>query len=164
MTGRLASPVVVVFLTGQPNAMGQEKPAACGLPGYRHVQNPQDRDVVGSLETEARPNIINWGRTAWDIITGLENGEVGCLWMATNPVVTGLGRTKAACGDPTVYQDAYYPTKQLLTLTSCPAAQWGENWNDDQLERVTRSVLLLPPAGEAKQIGRYSPQRAWVGL
>jgi len=98
------------------------------LPGYRHVQNPQDRDVVEQF-WNLKPGQIssNWGH-AWDIITGLENGEVGCLWIvATNPVVSmpDLSAPKQPCGDPfTVYQDAYYPTETAAYAhVLLPAAQ-----------------------------------------
>jgi len=44
------------------------------LPGYRHVQNPQDRDVVEQF-WKLKPGQISSIRTAWDIITGLEMGK-----------------------------------------------------------------------------------------
>jgi ferredoxin-nitrate reductase len=173
MTGQIGKPGCGPFsLTGQPNAMGgREVGGMCNLlPGYRHVQNPQDRDVVEQF-WKLKPGQIssNWGRTAWDIITGLENGEVGCLWIvATNPVVSmpDLERTKAALRKSpfTVYQDAYYPTETAAYAhVLLPAAQWGEKTGT--MTNSERVVTLCPafrlPPGEAKadweifaQVGR----------
>jgi len=50
-----------------------------------------------------------------------------------------------------VYQDAYPTETAAYAHVLLPAAQWRENWNDDQPERV---VTLCPafrlPPGEAK--------------
>ena len=162
MTGQIGKPGCGPFsLTGQPNAMGgREVGGLCNLlPGYRHVQNSQDRDVVEQF-WKLKPGQIssNWGRTAWDIITGLENGEVSCLWIvATNPAVSmpDLERTKAALRRSpfTVYQDAYYPTETTAYAhVLLPAAQWGEKAGT--MTNSERVVTLCPafrlPPGEAK--------------
>ena len=162
MTGQIGKPGCGPFsLTGQPNAMGgREVGGLCNLlPGYRHVQFPQQRAEVeqfwGLPPGQISPN---WGRTAWDIITGLENGEVGCLWIvATNPVVSmpDLERTKAALARSpfTVYQDAYYPTETATYAhVLLPAAQWGEKTgtmtNSERI--VTLCSAFRPPYRQAK--------------
>ena len=72
------------------------------------------------------------GRSAWEMITGLETGEVGLLWIAaTNPAVSmpDLERTKAALRKSafTICQDAYFPTETAnYAHVLLPAAQWGE--------------------------------------
>ncbi len=53
---------------------GREVGGLCNLlPGYRHVSYPEQRAEVeqfwGLPPGQISPN---WGRTAWDIITGLE--------------------------------------------------------------------------------------------
>lgn len=162
MTGQIGQPGAGPFsLTGQPNAMGgREVGGLCNLlPGYRHVQYPEQRAEVeqfwGLPPGQISPN---WGRTAWDMITGLENGEVDCLWIvATNPAVSmpDLERTKAALGRSpfTIYQDAYYPTEtSAYAHVLLPAAQWGEKTGTmTNSERVvTLCSAFRQPPGEAK--------------
>ena len=152
MTGQIGKPGCGPFsLTGQPNAMGgREVGGLCNLlPGYRIVQNPEDRAAVEQF-WGLNPGQIspNWGRTAWEIITGLENGEVGCLWIvATNPAVSmpELERTKAALRRSpfTIYQDAYHPTETAsYAHVLLPAAQWSEKTGT--MTNSERVVTLCP--------------------
>jgi len=125
MTGQIGNPVVVRFPSPVSRMQWEDgKPAACAtFAGLSPCPNPQDRDVVEQFWKLKPGQISSNGRTAWDIITGLENGEVGCLWISTNPVVSmpDLGAPKQQpCGDP--LRCIKMPTirrKQLLTLTSC---------------------------------------------
>jgi len=162
MTGQIGKPGCGPFsLTGQPNAMGgRESGGLCHiLPGYRSVKNPQHR---AELETfwGLTPGQISPhpGRTAWDMITGLETGEVKFVWIAaTNPAVSmpDLERTKAALlASPfTVYQDAYYPTETAAYAhVLLPAAQWGEKTGTmtNSERRVTLCPAFRAPFGEAR--------------
>jgi len=88
MIGQIGKPVVVRF-TGQPNAQWRtEVGGLCKflLPGYRHVQNPQDRDGLSSFG-KPKPYRSHLIGVAPDINTGLENGEVllGGSWLPTPP-------------------------------------------------------------------------------
>ncbi len=162
MTGQVGKPGCGPFsLTGQPNAMGgRETGGLCHiLPGYRSVKNPEHRAEVeqfwGLPSGQISPNP---GRTAWDIITGLETGEVKFLWIAaTNPAVSmpDLERTKAAfMRSPfTVYQEAYYPTETATYAhLLLPTTQWGEKTGTmTNSERVTTLCPAFSnPPGEAK--------------
>ena len=162
MTGQIGKPGCGPFsLTGQPNAMGgREVGGLCNLlPGYRHVQNDQQRAEVEQF-WKLPPGQIssNWGRTAWDIITGLEDGQVDLLWIvATNPAVSmpDVERSKAALRRSpfTVCQDAYYPTETAAYAhVLLPAAQWSEKTGT--MTNSERVVTLCPafrlPPGEAK--------------
>ncbi|HEY9655543.1 MAG TPA: molybdopterin-dependent oxidoreductase, partial [Crinalium sp.] len=78
MTGQIGKPGAGPFsLTGQPNAMGGREAGGLShlLPGYRSIKNPQHRAEVEQFwglepgQIAAQP-----GRTAWDMITGLEEG------------------------------------------------------------------------------------------
>lgn len=162
MTAQVGKPGAGPFsLTGQPNAMGgREVGGMCNLlPGYRHVSYPEQRAEVEQFWGLPSGRISpNWGRTAWDIITGLESGDVGCLWIvATNPAVSmpDLERTKAALRRSpfTIAQDAYYPTETAAYAhVLLPAAQWGEKTgtmtNSERI--VTLCRAFRPPLGEAK--------------
>jgi ferredoxin-nitrate reductase len=162
MTAQIGKPGAGPFsLTGQPNAMGgRESGGTCQiLPGYRFVKNPQDRAEVEQF-WGLKPGQISpyEGRTAWDIITGLEAAEVGFLWIAaTNPAVSmpDLERTKAALlASPfTVYQDAYYPTETAAYAhVLLPAAQWGEATGvmTNSERQVTLCQAFRSPPGAAR--------------
>lgn len=148
-------------LTGQPNAMGgREAGGLCHiLPGYRSVKNPQHRAEVEQLwglpSGAISPHV---GKNAWEIITSLETGDVGLLWIAaTNPAVSmpDLDRTKKALlkSPFTVYQDAYYPTETAhYAHLILPAKQWSEKagtmTNSERV--VTYSPEFSQTQGEAK--------------
>ncbi|MDJ0601974.1 MAG: nitrate reductase [Crocosphaera sp.] len=162
MTGDIAKPGTGPFsLTGQPNAMGgREAGGLCNiLPGYRVVNNPQHRAEVEQFWGVPSGTIpAQRGRTAWEMIEGLETGEVGFLWIAaTNPAVTmpDIKRTQAALKRSpfTVCQDAYYPTETAAYAhILLPAAQWSEKTG--VMTNSERVVTLCPqfrdPPGEAR--------------
>ncbi|WP_448563342.1 molybdopterin oxidoreductase family protein [Trichothermofontia sp.] len=162
MTGQIGKPGAGPFsLTGQPNAMGGREAGGLAklLPGYRSVTHARDRAEVEQFwQVPAGRIPAQPGRTAWEIITGLETGEVQCLWIAaTNPAVSlpDLERVKAALARSpfTVYQDAYYPTETTAYAhLLLPAAQWGEKTgtmtNSERM--VTLAQAFRAPPGEAR--------------
>ncbi|MCS6960038.1 MAG: nitrate reductase [Pseudanabaenaceae cyanobacterium SKYGB_i_bin29] len=162
LTGQIGKPGAGPFsLTGQPNAMGGRETGGLShlLPGYRQVTNPNHRREVenhwqlppGSISSQV-------GRTAWQIIEGLEWGEVQLLWIAaTNPLVSlpHLDRVKAALTRSpfTIYQDCYYPTETSdYAHLVLPCAQWGEKTGTmtNSERRVTLCQAFRAPVGEAK--------------
>ncbi len=162
MTANIGKPGAGPFsLTGQPNAMGGREAGGLAhiLPGYRVVKNPQHRTEVeqGWKVPQGRIN-PNPGRDAWEMIRGLETGEVGLFWVAaTNPAVSmpDIERTKKALLKSrfTVYQDAYYPTETAAYAhLVLPAAQWGEKTG--VMTNSERVITLCPafrdPVGKAK--------------
>ncbi|MEC4816827.1 MAG: nitrate reductase [Scytonema sp. PMC 1069.18] len=162
MTGQIGKPGAGPFsLTGQPNAMGGREAGGLAhlLPGYRVVKNTQHRSEVEEF-WGLKPGQISPtpGLTAWDMITELENGNVGLLWIAaTNPAVSmpDLERTKAALlrSPFTIYQDAYYPTETAAYAhVLLPAAQWSEKTGvmTNSERRVTLCPAFRRPPGEAK--------------
>lgn len=162
MTGQIGKPGCGPFsLTGQPNAMGgRETGGLCHiLPGYRSVKNPQHRaeleEFWGLKPGQVSPHP---GRTAWEMIRGLETGDVKFLWIAaTNPAVSlpDLERVKAALmrSPFTVYQEAYYPTETAAYAhVLLPSTQWGEKTGTmtNSERRVTLCQAFCQPPGEAK--------------
>ncbi len=162
MTGQIGQPGAGPFsLTGQPNAMGGREAGGLShlLPGYRSVTNPQHRAEVEQAwglppgRISAQP-----GRSVWDMIRGLETGDVQFLWIAaTNPAVSlpDLERVKKALlrSPFTVYQEAYYPTETAeYAHVLLPGAQWSEK--SGTMTNSERRVTLCPaykrPPGEAK--------------
>jgi ferredoxin-nitrate reductase len=162
MTGQIGKPGAGPFsLTGQPNAMGGREAGGLAhlLPGYRLVKNPQHRAEVEDFWGLKRGQISpNPGLTAWDMITGLEDGTVELLWIAaTNPAVSmpDLERTKKALlrSPFTIYQDAYYPTEtSAYAHVLLPAAQWGEKTGvmTNSERTVTLCQAFREPPREAK--------------
>ncbi len=162
MTGNICKPGAGPFsLTGQPNAMGGREAGGLAhiLPGYRSVKNAQHRAEVEQF-WDLNPGQISDspGRDAWNMITGLETGEVDLFWIAaTNPAVSmpDLHRTKTALlkSPFTIYQDAYYPTEtSAYAHLLLPAAQWSEKTGT--MTNSERVVTLCPqfrePPGKAK--------------
>ena len=162
MTGNIGKPGAGPFsLTGQPNAMGGREAGGLShiLPGYRVVKNPTHRAEVEQA-WQLPSGSINPipGRDAWSMITGLETGDVGVLWIAaTNPAVSmpDLVRTKKALlrSPFTIVQDAYYPLETAsFAHVVLPAAQWGEKTGTmTNSERVvTLCPQFRPAPGEAR--------------
>ena len=162
MTGQIGKPGCGPFsLTGQPNAMGGRETGGLShiLPGYRSVKNPEHRAEVEEFWGVPSGRISpHPGLTAWEMITGLEAGEVKFLWIAaTNPAVSlpDLERTKAALmrSPFTVYQEAYYPTETAsYAHVLLPSTQWGEKTgtmtNSERM--VTLCQAFSQSFGEAK--------------
>jgi ferredoxin-nitrate reductase len=162
MTRQIGRPGAGPFsLTGQPNAMGGREAGGLAhiLPGYRLVKNPAHRAEIEQLWNLPAGRISpNTGKTAWEMITGMETGSIGLLWIvATNPAVSmpDLQRTKAALlrSPFTIHQDAYYPTEtSKYAHVLLPAAQWSEKTG--VMTNSERTVTLCPafrsPPGSAK--------------
>ncbi|MEO0853357.1 MAG: molybdopterin-dependent oxidoreductase, partial [Cyanobacteria bacterium J06648_11] len=152
MTQQIGKPGAGPFsLTGQPNAMGGREAGGLAnlLPGYRVVKNERHRQEIEALWNLApgtlNPNV---GMTAWDMVLGLESGNVQVFWVAaTNPAVSmpDIDRTKAALRNSpfTIVQDAYYPTETAnYAHVLLPAAQWGEKTGI--MTNSERTVTLCP--------------------
>jgi len=162
LTGQIGRPGSGPFsLTGQPNAMGGREAGGLShlLPGYRHVTNPRHRQEVEDFWGLPRGQISDRpGRTAWQMVEGLERGEIGLFWIAaTNPAVSfpHLERAKAAfLKSPfTVYQDAYFPTETAAYAhLILPAAQWSEKTGvmTNSERRVTLARAFRSPPGLAR--------------
>ena len=162
MTGQIGKPGAGPFsLTGQPNAMGGREAGGLShlLPGYRTVKLPEHRAAVEQFWGLPAGQIAEQpGRTAWEMILGLEAEEVGLLWVAaTNPVVSmpDLERTKAAMRRSpfTIYQEAYNPTETTaFAHLLLPAAQWSEapGTMTNSERRVTLGPQFRSPPGESR--------------
>jgi ferredoxin-nitrate reductase len=162
LTGQIGKPGSGPFsLTGQPNAMGGREAGGLAhlLPGYRFTANPQHRAEVEQAWGLSPGQISDYpGRPVWDMIRGLETGEVQFLWIAaTNPLVSlpDLNRVQAALrrSPLTVYQEAYHPTETTeYAHILLPAKQWSEKTGvmTNSERRVTFCQAFHQPAGEAR--------------
>jgi ferredoxin-nitrate reductase len=148
-------------LTGQPNAMGGREAGLLShqLPGYRVVDNPEDRRQVEAY-WKLPPDSIRPtpGLTAVEMFRALEKGKIKAIWIAgTNPAVSlpDLHQTRRALDKAqlVIVQDAYHPTETTtFAHVLFPAAQWGErDWTSTSSERlVSHSPKLFEPPGEAR--------------
>lgn len=162
LTGQIGKPGAGPFsLTGQPNAMGGREAGGLShlLPGYRLVLDAEHRaQIEQAWQLPAGSISSNPGRTAWDMITGLETGEIGMLWVAaTNPAVSmpDIERTKAALRRSpfTVYQECYYPTEMAdYAHVLLPTTQWSEKTGvmTNSERRVTLCPQFRVAPGEAR--------------
>jgi len=92
ITGNIGKPGgSSLSITGQCNAMGTREWSSCsGLPGYRALENEQDRkDIAGfwGIEEEFFPE--KRGLFMTDILPAIESGQIKGLWLiATNPMTS----------------------------------------------------------------------------
>ncbi|WP_338038189.1 molybdopterin-dependent oxidoreductase [Neosynechococcus sphagnicola] len=163
MTAQIGKPGAGPFFTDGPAQChgGREAGGLSHLlPGYRSVKDPQHRAEVEQFWGLPPGQISPYpGRTAWEMILGLETGAVGLLWIAaTNPVVSlpDLARTKAALRQSafTIYQEAYYPTEtSAYAHVLLPATQWSEKTGTmtNSERRVTLCPAFQAPCGEDRE-------------
>jgi ferredoxin-nitrate reductase len=161
LTGQIGKPGAGPFsLTGQPNAMGGREGGLLShaLPGYRTVEDPDDRAAVEAYWGRVPGTIAaKPGLTAVEMFRALEQGRLRSIWVAaTNPAVSlpDLHQVRRALGVAklVVAQDAYHPTETTrYAHVILPAAQWGEKeWTSTNSERmVSYSPKLFDPRGQA---------------
>ncbi len=134
-TGNIGKPGgTALSITGQCNAMGTREWSSCsGLPGYRLLENPEDREEVAKfwgVDPEFFPK--KRGLTETDIFPAIETGQIKGLWLvATNPMTsmanTSRIRKTLEKLEFLVVQDSYadVETTQYAHLY-LPAATWAE--------------------------------------
>jgi ferredoxin-nitrate reductase len=161
ITGNIGKPGgTSLSITGQCNAMGTREWSSCsGLPGYRYLENPDDREEIGkfwNVDPEFFPK--KRGLSETDIFPAIELGEIKGLWLvATNPM-TSMPNTarirktleKLEC---LVVQDSYadVETTQYAHIY-LPAATWAEKegvfTNTERRVNIVRQVT--DPHGNSK--------------
>ncbi|NOS73249.1 MAG: nitrate reductase [Methyloglobulus sp.] len=153
VTGNIGKPGgTSLSITGQCNAMGTREWSSCsGLPGYRALEKPEDREEIGKfwgVDPEFFPK--KRGLTETDIFPAIETGEIKGLWLvATNPM-TSMANTPRIRKtleklEFLVVQDAYYDveTSQYAHIF-LPAGIWAEKegvfTNTERRVNLTRQV------------------------
>tara|TARA_R110002074_G_scaffold401634_1_gene600641 strand:+ start:24375 stop:26579 length:2205 start_codon:yes stop_codon:yes gene_type:complete len=161
ITGNIGKPGgTSLSITGQCNAMGTREWSSCsGLPGYRYLENADDREEIGkfwNVEPEFFPKKRGLAQT--DIFPAIETGQIKGLWLvATNPMTSmpNTERTRRILEklDFLVVQDSYadVETTQYAHLY-LPAATWAEKegvfTNTERRVNIVRKVTEAP--GESK--------------
>jgi predicted molibdopterin-dependent oxidoreductase YjgC len=180
LTGQIGKPGAGPFsLTGQPNAMGGREAGllAHQLPGYRFVEDPDDRAAVerywgrppGTIST--RP-----GLTATEMFRALESRRLKAIWIAaTNPAVSLPDlhhvRRALAHAEVVVVQDPYCPTETTRWAdVVLPVSQWSEKvgTSTSSERRVSRSEMVVEPPGEAlpdwEVLARFARAMGYAGF
>ena len=135
ITGNIGKPGgTSLSITGQCNAMGTREWSSCsGLPGYRYLENKQDRKDISEfwgIEEDFLPE--KRGLTQTDIFPAIETGQIKGLWLvATNPMTsmpnTARIRKTLEKLDFLVIQDAYADVEtNEYSHVYLPAAVWAE--------------------------------------
>ncbi|MGB1541030.1 MAG: molybdopterin oxidoreductase family protein [Cycloclasticus sp.] len=142
-------------ITGQCNAMGTREWSSCsGLPGYRALENAEDREEIGkfwNVDPEFFPKKRGLAQT--DIFPAIETGQIKGLWLiATNPMTSmpNTERTRKILEklDFLVVQDSYadVETTQYAHLY-LPAATWAEK--EGVFTNTERRVNIVRKAADA---------------
>jgi assimilatory nitrate reductase catalytic subunit len=135
ITGNIGKPGgTSLSITGQCNAMGTREWSSCsGLPGYRYLENAQDRKDISEfwgIDEDFLPE--KRGLTQTDIFPAIETGQIKGLWLvATNPMTsmpnTARIRKTLEKLDFLVIQDAYADVEtNEYSHVYLPAAVWAE--------------------------------------
>jgi ferredoxin-nitrate reductase len=161
LTGNIGKPGgTSLSITGQCNAMGTREWSSCsGLPGYRYLENPEDRKEIAEfwgIDEEFFPKKRGMAQT--DIFPAIETGQIKGLWLvATNPMTsmpnTARIRKTLEKLDFLVIQDAYADVETThYAHMYLPAAVWAEKegcfTNTERRVNIVRQVVK--PKGDSK--------------
>jgi len=161
ITGNIGKPGgSSLSITGQCNAMGTREWSSCsGLPGYRALENDQDRRDIAEfwgIDEEFFPK--KRGMFMTDILPAIESGQIKGLWLiATNPM-TSMANTPHIRKlleklEFLVVQDAYRDVEtNEYSHVFLPAAVWAEKegcfTNTERRVNLIRNVCA--PHGDSK--------------
>ena len=161
ITGNIGKPGgSSLSITGQCNAMGTREWSSCsGLPGYRALENEQDRKDIAEfwgIDEEFFPK--KRGMFMTDILPAIETGEIKGMWLiATNPMTsmadTARIRKMLEKLEFLVVQDAYRDVEtNEYSHVFLPAAVWAEKegcfTNTERRVNLIRNVCA--PHGNSK--------------
>lgn len=161
ITGNIGRPgASSLSITGQCNAMGtREWSSASGLPGYRVLENSQDRKEIcdfWGIEEDFLPE--KRGMFMTDILPAIETGQIKGLWLiATNPMTsmpnTPRIRKTLEKLEFLVVQDAYRDVEtNEYSHVFLPSAVWAEKegcfTNTERRVNLIRNVS--EPPGDSK--------------
>ena len=161
ITGNIGKPGgSSLSITGQCNAMGTREWSSCsGLPGYRALENKQDRKDIAEfwgIDEAFFPE--KRGLFMTDILPAIESGQIKGMWLiATNPMTsmadTARIRKTLEKLEFLVVQDAYGDVEtNEYSHVFLPAAVWAEKegcfTNTERRVNLIRNVCK--PHGDSK--------------
>jgi len=156
LTGNIGKPGgTSLSITGQCNAMGTREWSSCsGLPNYRALENPQDRQDIGkfwNVDPEFFPKKRGMFQT--DIYQAMETGQIKGIWLiATNPMssLPNTARIRKAMEklEFCVVQDCYEDSESTqYAHVYLPAGTWAEK--EGVMTNTERRINLVTPISKA---------------
>jgi assimilatory nitrate reductase catalytic subunit len=154
ITGNIGKPGgTSLSITGQCNAMGTREWSSCsGLPGYRLLENEQDRTEIAKywgIDVDFLPQKRGLAQT--DIFPAIETGEIKGLWLiATNPLTSMANQPRIRKAlqklDFLIVQDVYKDVETVqFAHAFFPAAVWAEKegcqTNTERRVNLTRKAV-----------------------
>ncbi len=146
-------------LTGQGNGQGgrEHGQKADQLPGYRSIENPQDRAYVAEAWGIEEKDLPRKGLSAQEILQAADSGEIKAMWVVgSNPAVSapnGNRMKKALSSLPFLAVSDFFfsetcQTAQVVFPATLFAEEEGTMTNIEG-RCVLRRAAVRPP-GEAK--------------
>ncbi|MCW8853718.1 MAG: nitrate reductase [Gammaproteobacteria bacterium] len=161
ITGNIGKPGgTSLSITGQCNAMGTREWSSCsGLPGYRYLENPEDRKEIAGfwgIDEEFFPKKRGLFQT--DIFPAIETGQIKGLWLVASNPMSSLPNSERIRKtleklDFFVVQDAYSDVESAqYAHMYLPAAIWAEKDGcfTNTERRVNRITNIQQPYANSK--------------
>ena len=148
------------MLTGQGNGQGGREVGqkANQLPGYRHIDVPEDRAYVASVWGIPVDEMPREGAAATEMVHLMADGEIkSCLVVCSNLMVSlpdnAVVRRAIENLDPLVVMDFFMSETAELADVVLPSAVWCEDeGTTTNLEgRVVKINRAAEPPGEARR-------------
>ncbi|HEX5369215.1 MAG TPA: molybdopterin oxidoreductase family protein [Dehalococcoidia bacterium] len=149
----------VTMLTGQGNGQGGREMGqkAAQLPGYRHIDDPDDRRFIASVWGIDEADLPGEGAAAPEMIHLMANGEIKSgLVMCSNPMVSlpdnSVVKSALLNLEPLVVVDFFMSETAELADVVLPGSIWLEDeGTTTNLEgRVIKLNIAQHPAGESR--------------
>ena len=142
-------------ITGQCNAMGTREWSSCsGLPGYRYLENPEDRKEIADfwgIDEEFLPKKRGLFQT--DIFPAIETGQIKALWLVASNPMSSLPNSERIRKtleklEFFVVQDAYSDVESAQYANMyLPASIWAEkNGCFTNTERRVNRITNIQPS------------------
>src|SRR5690606_25538355 len=149
-----------MMLTGQGNGQGGREMGqkANQLPGYRHLDNPDDRAYIAGVWGVPEPEIPPEGAAATEMVHLMARGDIrSCLVLCSNLMVSlpdnAVVQRALENLDPLVVIDFFMSETAALADVVLPGTVWCEDeGTTTNLEgRVVKINAAADPPGEARR-------------
>jgi assimilatory nitrate reductase catalytic subunit len=145
-------------ITGQGNGQGgrEHGQKADQLPGYRRIDDPEDRRHIAEVWGVTPASLPGRGKSAYELLStlGQEDGVRALFLMGSNPVVSApnaqLIESRLRALDTLIVCDFFLSETAALADVVLPSAQWAEeSGTTTNLEGrvLLRRAACAPPAG-----------------